>query len=191
MTTDDIAEDVCAMLRRVIETIIDRPRDLAIDYRPMRGRIDLHVTPNINDQGKIVGKGGAHIRALKYLMAQLGERQGQQIVIYLHENDGGRRFPDPVRAVGKPTYNTAGHLALLQDLLNGLLDEPPSITVVRESGFAQPAFVFVIEARRVQDYERLVPVGEGSQSLVTELGTLFRAAGHRDGVSFRLEVPGR
>ncbi len=184
------------MLRRVIETIIDRPRDLAIDYRPMRGRIDLHVTPNINDQGKIVGKGGAHIRALKYLMAQLGERQGQQIVIYLHENDGGQRFPDPVRAVGKPTYNTAGHLALLQDLLNGLLDEPPAITVSRRKSLAPvpPIFIFNIEARRIQDHERLQPPLAGDEqavSVITALETIFNAAARKEGVTFRLEVPGR
>lgn len=191
MTTDEISEDVCLMLRRVIDTMIDHPRDLNINYRLMRGRMDLHVRPNINDQGKIVGKGGAHIKALKFLMAQLGERHGQQIVVFLHEDESGTRLPDPVRPAGSPTFDTSAHQELLQDLLTALLEEPAIITVHKEAGFAQPAFVFCIEARRIQDYERLVPGEEGGQSLITELGTLFRAAGYRDGVSFRLEVPSR
>jgi len=193
MTAQDIAEEASILLRRTIETIIDHPRDLNIDYRLLHGRVDFIVLPNINDQGKVVGKMGAHIKALKLLMSLLGERQGVQFVLRLEEDTEGTRLPDPVRKPAQPTYSCSAHKQLLSDILKAILDEAPSVTVERDLTGGSVLYVFRIEAQRVQDYERLVVPGEDQdgQTVISALGTLFRAAGLRDGVGFKLEIPSR
>lgn len=193
MTAQDIAEEASDLLRRLIETIIDHPRDLEIDYRLLHGRADFRVMPNINDQGKVVGKMGAHIKALKLLMSLIGERHGQQFVLRLEEDTQGTRLPDPVRRPAAPTYSCTAHKQLLSDILIAILDEAPVVSVERDMTGGSALYVFKIEAQRVQDYERLVVPSEDQdgQTVISALGTLFRAAGLRDGVAFRVEVPTR
>ena len=194
MTTEQIAEDASELLGRLIEVITDYPRDLSIRIRNMRGRAEFFVTPNINDQGKVVGKHGSHIKALKLLIAQIGERHGQQLVIRLEEDTNGERLPDPVRKAASPAYSCTAHKQLLNDVLAAILDEAPAVAVDRDVTGGSTLYVFTIEAQRIQDYERLVTPGVGEfegQTVISALGTLFRAAGLRDGVGFKLEVPSR
>jgi predicted RNA-binding protein YlqC (UPF0109 family) len=184
MTTEQFAEDLALLLGRLLEALIDHPRELQIQPRVMRDRVDLHVTPNINDQGIVVGKGGAHIKALKFLAQRMGILKQQQAVIFLHEDDSGERLPEPLRAPASPAYSCSEHRQLLADLLAAVVDHPVEIEVDRSG----KAFTFVLHAKRIQDFELLHETDVVGQSIITALGTLFRAAGNRNGVSYKIEA---
>lgn len=186
MKTETLAEEATFLLRRLIESLIDMPRDLQIDYRELRDRVEWRVVPNINDHGKVVGKGGAHIKAIKFLMAEIGIQHFTQFVVMLEEGPG-ERGPDPVRRPATPTYSVTPAKTLLEDILAALFDEAPRVEVVREG----PHFEFRITTYRVQDHDQLQPPIAGdddAESIITSLATLFNASAKRDGVLFKLEV---
>lgn len=185
-----VVEDSALLLRRIVESFTDYPADLTLESKLLPGRVDWRLRVNVNDHGKVIGRNGSHIRALQYLWAQVGESCGQYFVLRLDENPVGKREPEKRRPTPNPAFSCVGHKALLSDFLDQVLSERPAIEVRREQ--ARVEFVFVIDCERVQDYERLVCVTtETTQTVITELGTLFRAAGHKNGVGFKLEVPKR
>lgn len=186
MNTETLAEEATSLLRRLIESLIDRPRDLQIDYRTMDGRVEWRIIPNVDDQGKVVGKGGAHIKAIKFLMAEIGIQHFSKFVVML-EQGPGVAGPDPVRRPAAPTYSVTPAKTLLEDILAALFDEAPAVEVVRDGLH----FEFLITAARVQDHDKLQPPiagDEDAQSLITALATLFNASAKRDGVLFKIEV---
>lgn len=192
ITNEDVAADTAALLRSLIELLVDRPADLTVDYRMMHGRVDFIVMPNINDQGKVVGKQGAHVKALKFLLARIGESAGQQYVLRLDEDPWGKREPEKPKPEAPPTYSYAKHLMVLGDILKAFHPEWTDVSVTAVPG---QRYVFRISTASGLDYGLLVSQRQGGefegQSLVTALGTLYRAAGLRDGVEMRIEVPSR
>lgn len=188
---EDVALDTARLLRSLVELIVDHPADLTVDYRLMHGRTDFRVLPNINDQGKVVGKKGAHVKALKFLLSRLGEACGQQFVLQLDEDTDGRREADRGKPVALDTYDFRPHLEVLMELLEALTSEQIEVNVGVIPG---EEYVFQVAAVG-QTYNALLDqrhAGEfDGQSLVTALGTILRAAGLRDGVDMRIEVPPR
>lgn len=187
-------EETTLLIRRLLESFTDHHADLDLRFREMPGRVDWLLAGNINDQGKLVGRQAAHIKAVKFILAELGDVAGEQYFIRLEEAAAGERgMPAPPR-VPPPDYNTAPTAKLLFDLLSALLDQPPVIGLIKDTTGDKPGWTFRIQCVRVQDYEKLVaPVDDdpSNQTLLTSLGTLFRAAGNKDGVSFKIEVPSR
>lgn len=182
------------LLRRLLESFTDHHGDLELKFREMPGRVDWLLKGNLNDQGKLVGRQAAHIKAIKFILAELGEVAGEQYFIRLMEaNAGERGMPAPPR-VAPADYDTTPAMELLYDLLKAMLDEPPTIGLIKDMAGDQPGWTFRIQCGRIQDYEKLIEPVDGepaNQTLLTSLGTLFRAAGNKDGVSFKIEVPSR
>lgn len=193
-TTEDLALETSRLLRALIELIVDRPADLTVDYLVLpAGRIDFRVLPNINDQGKVVGKQGAHVKTLKFLLAQIGEAAGQQFVLRLEQDDAGKREP----SAGRPLAfgNAARYVKVLRELIDALFENEVEIRLDMEPLGSATEYLFRLYPMEAADYARLVevqPAGEfQGQSLAVALATLFRAAGLRDGEDCRVEVPAR
>jgi len=188
---EESAEEVTTLLKRLLEVVIDYPRDLELDYRLLVGRTDWRIRGNINDQGKLVGRQGAHIKAVGFIMSAIGNSRGQQYVVRLEEGQG-ERHPEIGRRPASPTYSCTAKLQLLKDILAEVLEEPAEVQVWKDGCDSPPTFVFTIVAKRIQDYESLVQAPFADEStLIGACGTLFRAAGHCDGVVLKLEVPAR
>ena len=60
-------KDVHLLLTQLLKAIIDHPEDLRIETKEFQGRIEWRVRVHIDDQGKVIGKKGAHIKALQFL----------------------------------------------------------------------------------------------------------------------------
>lgn len=188
LTADNLVEESTALLRRLIEALIDFPRDLQVEPREHRGLIHWTVVSNVNDLGLIIGKRGAHAKAIQHLMQEVGRRYGCKFTVWIDPDGCGDRLADdPVRRAAGPTYACPQHRQLLFDLLCAILTERPVIVVERHG----TEFDFIIQPLVVQDFDRLQPPANGderAESIITSLATLFDAAGKRDGVVFRLEV---
>ena len=184
LTSENLTEEATALLRRLLEALIDHPRDLVVEPREHRGMVQWLVVANINDLGIVIGKRGAHAKAIQHLMREIGARHGCHMTVRIEADGPGERQPEAVRRPASPTYSVTPHLTLLRDLLGALCDEPPVVTV-------EHRFDFIIRPLVIQDFDRLQPPlagDENAESIITSLATLFNAAGKRDGVVFRLEV---
>lgn len=185
MTTENLTEEATALLHRMLDVLVDYPRDLTVEPREHRGLVHWKVVANCNDIGKIVGKNGRHARAIKHLMQEIGQRHGCQMVVRIEPEGPGERLPDAPRRVADPAYSPAIHLQLLRDWLDALCDERPTVAVLRQGTL----FDFIIRPAVVQDFDRLqLPLDPNAESVMGSLSTLFNAAGRRDGAIFRLEV---
>jgi predicted RNA-binding protein YlqC (UPF0109 family) len=185
-------EEIAHLPIRMLMSMIDHPRELQAEYRSLPGdRIEIRLTPNINDQGIAVGKQGAHIKALRNLGVRIGARMGLQIVVMLFQNEEGERLPEKLRVPAGPTYSCTEHKQLLYELLGAILGQAPDIVVERDQPAGiKPAFAFRVMPKSRQDDAMLIDSEgmEGGQSLLADLNLLFKAAGNRDGVSYRIEA---
>lgn len=192
ITNEDVALDTAELLRSLVELLVDRPADLTVDYRMMHGRVDFLVMPNINDQGKVVGKMGAHVKALKFLLARIGDAVGQQFVLRLDEDTNGRREPEKPKPVASDKYSYMPHLRVLKRLMLALNAATVDVSVTIEPGAKYDFRLAIVSHVEYEVLAGLQPCGEfDDQSLLAALNTLFRAAGLRDGVEMRVEVTGR
>lgn len=184
--SEHTVEELTDLLRRLIEAYTDFPRDLTLTPRILKGRVDWSIEANINDQGKIVGKQGSHINALKFIFALIGQRHGQQFVLNLRDGSGERE-PEILRRPAPPTYSCSTHRQLLSDVLAAVFEDGLPVIARREGQIAgKPVFVLEIGVERRQDFEVLV--NDSGPALLDALATLFSAAASRDGVAYRVEA---
>lgn len=189
-----MALEAAGLLRSLVELLVDRPADLAVDYKLLpAGRVEFSVMPNINDQGKAVGKNGAHVKALKFLMAVIGEGVGLQFVLRLEQDDDGRR-EEPIyqASVG----NAARYISVLRQLIDATFASEVEVRmIIQPTNDLKTEYVFALYPMDGADYEKLTAIraaGEfQGQSVALAFRTLFRAAGLRDGTDCRIEVPAR
>lgn len=176
--------------------MIDKPDALKITTDEHPARVDWFVSIDIDDQGKVIGKKGIHVKALQFLIGLFGLKYGQQFRLTVHDPIPGHRSKDnPPRTAD--SYDSGQAEALLYDLLDELLSNDGTvIEITRGKDGGRMSFEFRIDASTEADYVRLVhvcdPIGRGdSQTVVAALGTLFRAYALRDGVNFTVRVPSR
>ncbi len=190
------------LVTKLVADLLADPRALELDAHAMTRRVNWTAKVDINDIGKLIGKKGAHLKALNLIVSLLGQRFGEDWRFSpVDPDDRPLATRDPV-----PDPQPVDRLsvaAFLREVLGGVLDEDPEITVEQR---AASDLTFVVRARAVQDYERLVEevvirepytdregVDRPAERLapVAAIGTLFRAYGLRLGWKFRVEVPGR
>lgn len=179
------------LIVRIIEAIIDDARSLELDTEPLTRRVNWRAKVNVNDAGKLIGKKGAHLKALRVLVGLMGQRFGEVWHVAVDDPDEGDIHEKPPIPMATD-YKPAEALAFLVEILDAILTEKPSIGVA--PGVEPSEFLFVIWPTSVADFETLVkPYNLGREEIapIAALGTLFRAYGRQQGVNFRIETPGR
>lgn len=190
MTNEDKRAE---LITKLIDCLIDDPRKTQLEARPMTRRVNWKAKVAINDTGKLIGKLGAHLKAIRVLVGLMGQRFGEDWRFAVEDPDDGERR-EPVRIERVAAYDPAPATAFLGEILGAILDEPAAINLTQDISSAGCSYTFTIAARVIQDYERLVePFAIGYEQLapVAALGTIFRAYGRQQGVDFRVFVPGR
>lgn len=193
MNIEERASELTELLRRLLEACVVHPNDLSVEYYAMRNRVDWKIRANVNDQGRLVGKRGAHIQAVQFLMRELGVRDGNKYVVTLESDGvGERKLGDEDYFAPSIQKTNAMTIELLAAVLKEFLDEDAKIEIFNRIAEGD-GVLFRINPVRMQDYEALVspPDGRSNQTLLTELGTLFRAIGRGWGINLSLEVPSK
>ena len=77
-----------AFLRYVLESIGDDPQSLVITSKIDELGVLLTVQVSDNDMGKLIGKGGQTVKALRTLLRLLGSSGSQRINLKILEPEG-------------------------------------------------------------------------------------------------------
>jgi uncharacterized protein len=71
----------------ILTQIVDHPEAIAVEEATEESRIILHVRAHQDDYGKIIGKSGRIIKALRDLIKLIATKQNQYVDIVLDEDD--------------------------------------------------------------------------------------------------------
>ena len=73
-------------LEYVVKTLVDHPEDLSIEERNDQDATILVIHANQEDIGKIIGKSGRIIRALRDLMKVIAAKRNIYVDVEIHED---------------------------------------------------------------------------------------------------------
>lgn len=74
-------------LTYLVQSIVDHPEDVSVVEEQREGRTVLRLTINQEDMGKVIGKSGRIIRAIRDLIKLLATKRGVYADVELVEHD--------------------------------------------------------------------------------------------------------
>lgn len=180
-------ETTAAIFRELVESFIDHPHALELSTKEFAGACYWRMKGHADDQPKLVGKSGAHVRALAFVVKALGAGSGTVNTFTLAEPD-----PAPRRESSPPNVAISYDDEPARELLIRLLErmEIGDFVVVASQKPGAPITVtLTVAVRTPDDYNALTVAPDGgSLTVVAALGTLFRARANKDGVKINIEV---
>jgi predicted RNA-binding protein YlqC (UPF0109 family) len=174
------------LIRDLAISFIDHPETLELSVKEHPGACYWAMRGHADDQPKLVGKRGAHVQALGFLVKALGQSNDSLYTFKLLEPE-----PAPRRDTSPPKLASDYDMRPMRDLLCRVL-ENLGIGDFKVEGVFSPgmpiSILFNIRTRTPEDYATLTVAPDGGLTIVGALGTLFRASANRDGVRINLEV---
>lgn len=183
-------ENAGAVLERLILSLLDEPRKAEVVPTRLPQRVNVVVRTDVNDFGKVAGKKGAHVRALRHVARMIGDRLGEVWTLAQDPNPtGGDRVWNQTDRTppGRGEHSPTADAHLLAEILGAATGQTYAVNVA--AGDMAATWAFTVTPRDWAAHEALVDKGgpEG-EALVASLGTLFRAVGRRQGVGYVVEV---
>lgn len=74
------------LLIYLVKSLVDHPDDVQVDESDNAGFTTLHLKVNSQDAGKVIGKQGKIIKALRNVVRILAVKEGKRVNIELVEN---------------------------------------------------------------------------------------------------------
>lgn len=171
-------------------SFIDHPEALKLERTGFPGTCTWVMQGCADDCGKLVGRGGSHIKALSLLVRAFGIGAGARYTLRLiNPEDGMRRPESPPRMAEQ--YDPSAALVLLDRCCSELALGQYAVEVRPGPATGRPlSFVFVITVRDEDDDRALTVAPEWApgQTVEAAIAALFRAYGAKDGVRFGVGV---
>jgi predicted RNA-binding protein YlqC (UPF0109 family) len=183
MTTE--LKPTADFLRNILSRIVYHPEDIEILTTIFRGAVYWNIRANADDQPKIIGKGGTHIRALTFLVAEMGLSADSMYKLKLSEPEHGQRS-DSTKPPTPANYNAEPAAELLLAALETIFGKDTATIITTGTGYA---FDFEIRMRDTADVPDLRTPYEDDQyemTVIGALGTLWRGWAKKDGVEFTI-----
>lgn len=181
--TKEILRDLCS-------AFLDHPDALEIEAQEAPGSCFWQIRGHREDESKLVGRDGSHVRALAFLVGRFGAARSEAHTFKLLTE----RRPEP-RPPLKPKkairYDTKPVEGLLVRILSELDLGDFFVTVGPGTGARDVlTFVFSIVVKDPLDVRILTvrPDPNSDETIVGAIGTLFRAIAKKNGVRFDLAV---
>lgn len=175
-------------LQDLIRALASEPDRIDLEVAVLPRRLNFFVRPPINDAGKLIGKQGTHVAALSVVAAAMGDRFDAEWTFHVREPEDGARRPRVTPPADPARHDPTADLDLLRRVLEAC--GGPGYEVGAEPE-GDAAWAFVVRSETHAEHEVLAgqrpPNGE---TLVSALGTLFRAVGRRQGVAYRIQADG-
>jgi predicted RNA-binding protein YlqC (UPF0109 family) len=171
------------LIRRIISAIIAHPEHLLISPAEFRGAVYWNVQAHADDQPKIIGKQGSHIRALTFLVAEIGLDADSMYKIKLAEPEIGNRS-DSTQIQSPTSYDASLAEQTLLEVIEAIFG--PQSATITTTGIGL-AYNFEITLRDHDEVPDLRVPYDGDMyemTIIGSLGTLWRAWAKRDGVNF-------
>ncbi len=73
--------DTESVVRFVVESLVDHPEDVGIEVKEDGDRVVYEITTNPEDTGKVIGRQGRIIKALRTLTRAAGSVDGTQVEV--------------------------------------------------------------------------------------------------------------
>jgi predicted RNA-binding protein YlqC (UPF0109 family) len=70
-----------ALVRHVVEGLVDNPEDISIERSEKGRNISLEITVHDDDIGKVIGRQGRIIRSLRVIARAAGVLDGKQVYV--------------------------------------------------------------------------------------------------------------
>jgi predicted RNA-binding protein YlqC (UPF0109 family) len=183
MTTE--SEVVTELLLTIVESFTTHHEEIELTAKPVIGACYWTLKVSPEDYGKVAGRQGSHIKALKFLLAKLG-MISFQMHYYIHLVQPMERVrtdpPPPNRINRYVPYDERDLLARwLEKILNGQF----KLDIEGEA----PDLKLVITPQDYEDYQELIKpyaVEDSEFTIIACLGTLFRAIGNKNGVMLKI-----
>lgn len=176
-------------LRSIVRSLTNYPDEVDLCVVEVNGGAYWRMTVHADDQKKVVGIEGSHIKALTYILAEMGRQNGGWVYkLKLDEPiNGQRRYSTP-----KPTvksYNPAKAHELLARVVSLVTAGRVHVELDEDAG-EDFAYTFTLVPRTSPDHHALTDARECThrQTVIGALGTLWRAYAQRDGVRFTLQI---
>ncbi len=72
-------------LRYVVQQLVEFPDEAILTHREERGKIFFQLSLRKSDAGRLIGKGGRLIDAIRELLKAAGEKQGKRVSLEILE----------------------------------------------------------------------------------------------------------
>lgn len=72
-------------LRYVVGKLVEYPDEVVINHREEKGKTTYLLEINRGDIGRLIGKGGATIKAIRDLLSTAAKLQGQKVAVEILE----------------------------------------------------------------------------------------------------------
>lgn len=76
-------------LELIVSSLVEKDKDVSIDEQEQNGIVNFTITVNKDDMGKIIGKSGRIIKAIRSVMKIPAIKSGKKIYVNLSENPQG------------------------------------------------------------------------------------------------------
>jgi predicted RNA-binding protein YlqC (UPF0109 family) len=182
------------LLTRILRGITERTDDVKVTFENIPKLTQWYIKVHPEDQGKVRGRQAAHIIALQYIVQEIGWAHEEVQRVTLLESDtriAGHR--SPLRMAS--SYNPMDAHELLHDILTAILASPFKINVRTDPDATTPlAYDFHITTTTDEDQAAMLEPYDDDpdkNTLMTTLGTLWRAYANREGVAFSISIDSR
>lgn len=179
------------LIRRLLESFLDHSRDLHVEINGEGQVIEWVIEVHQDDQRKAVGAQGCHIKALKFIVAEIGLTAGADYRVLLRDRPKPE-FPERSAPKLAKSYNETAATQLLHEVIKEITGSDLRIEAIVTNATATPrnplACTFIIYAGVMSRKKLAKQDDAGDQTLLGAIGTIFRAYANREGVAFKLEV---
>jgi predicted RNA-binding protein YlqC (UPF0109 family) len=189
--TDTNLQTAETLLRDLLVAIGCRPEaiEIANQLKPS-GACYWVFRVHAEDEGKVLGQQGSHVKALTALMMAWGraDKTNYSLRFIDRAPPGTRERPQPEEPL---TYDIAPAATLLERCLSNL-DLTAFCVEAGPGNDTERMLTFTLKLKLMfaSDYSALVRPGnpDGETTLIGALGTLFRAIGRKDGVKIEIAL---
>ena len=180
------------ILRDLIESITCQPEQIRLEVKERPARVYWKLRASADDTPRLVGTNGAHVKALSFLISELGKAADKPYDFTLEDPEPGPVSHERLKKVAEE-YDELPTLNLLERLLDALgvgeyhIDHAK--TGVHADGRIENQFTIYV--RSDEDYRILtVPptLDRDRPTVIGALGALFRAAANKQGIRIQLQV---
>ncbi len=193
MTND--TKTISDLLRDLATGFIDKPAELQIASQESRdGAVYFAMKGALDDEPKLIGRAGAHVDALRFIVFKLGRARTRDFSLRLI-TEGSPRDRRPVEFRDVIEHDPRPARELLFRVIEALEFKTFSVGVSPGDG-ARTALTFVFDikvfdgaaVREIVAPDPAAPAGLESLTLLTALGTIFRAVAKKSGVRYQVDV---
>jgi predicted RNA-binding protein YlqC (UPF0109 family) len=181
-TRSELAAGGKHMLEMLIAAFTDHRESINVTMRELSISVAYTIRVHDEDQGKVIGKGGLHIRAIKHLMQKAGRSVGLAIRVTLQTDEERRSIGAPFR--NNPDYDPKPAVELLKSVVASLTANPAVVTAEK----ADEAIYFQIGLASAEDFNEFHLQDETNMTTKTALEALWKAYGNKEGAVFYVDV---